>query len=113
MINMKDLIKKQGDMIRRESGMKLVTEKKELDFNTKAKLKYMTQRNNHTEARMLLSKSMGAKKFVKFYKAMSELNDVFGGYGPELSKLNQKMEKELYKEIKKSFLNSAEVIGLL
>ena len=33
------------------------------------------------------------KKLTKFYKAMKELNDVFGGYGPELSKLNQKMEK--------------------
>ena len=46
----------------------LLTEKKELDFNTKAKVRAMTQRNNHTEARMLLSKSMGAKKFVKFYQ---------------------------------------------
>ena len=44
---------------------------------------------------------------------MYELNDVFGGYGPELSKLNQKMEKELYKAIKKYYSNSAEVIGLL
>ena len=91
----------------------LLTEKKELDFNTKAKLKYMTQRNNHTEARMLLSKSMGAKKFVKFYKAMSELNDVFGGYGPELNKLNQKMEKELYKELNRTYSNAKEIIGSL
>jgi len=30
MINMKDLIKQQGDMIRKESGMNLVTEKKKL-----------------------------------------------------------------------------------
>ena len=44
---------------------------------------------------------------------MMELRDVFGGYGPELSKLNQKMEKELYKQIKKKYANSAEVIGLL
>ena len=41
------------------------------------------------------------------------IRDRFGGYGPELSKLNQKMEKELYKAIKKTYLNSAEVIGLL
>ena len=56
---------------------------------------------------------MGNKKLEKFYKAMSELNDVFGGYGPELSKLNQKMEKQLYKDIKKQFSNAKEIIGAL
>ena len=44
---------------------------------------------------------------------MKDLNDVFGGYGPELNKLNQKMEKELYKDIKRKYANSAEIIGLL
>ena len=72
-----------------------------------------TQANNHTENRIVLSRNMKNKKLEKFYKAMKDLNDVFGGYGPELSKLNQKMEKELYTAIKKSYLNSAEVIGLL
>ena len=33
MINMKDLIKNQTNIIRKNSGMKLVTEKKELDQN--------------------------------------------------------------------------------
>ena len=44
---------------------------------------------------------------------MKDLNDIFGGDGPEQSKLKQKMEKELYKDIKKKYANSAEVIGLL
>ena len=56
---------------------------------------------------------MGNKKLVKIYNAMNDLNDVFGGYGGELSKLNQKMEKVLYQDIKKKFANSAEIIGLL
>ena len=77
------------------------------------KIHKFTQRNNHTEARIFLSTMMGNKKLVKFYNAMNDLNDVFGGYGSELSKLNQKMEKELYKDIKKKYANSAEVIGLL
>ena len=55
---------------------------------------------------------MGNKKLEKFYLAMAQLNDVFGGYPPELSKLNQKMEKQLYKSIKKSFANAEEIIGL-
>ena len=44
---------------------------------------------------------------------MSELNDVFGGYGPELNKLNQKMEKELYKELNRTYSNAKEIIGSL
>ena len=91
----------------------ILTEKKKFHQVYLDKLHSLTQRNNHTDARVFLSVMMGNKKLEKFYKAMSELNDVFGGYGPELSKLNQKMEKELYKAIKKTYLNSAEVIGLL
>ena len=91
----------------------ILTEKKKMQTVYLTKLHQLTQRNNHTDARVFLSVMMGNKKLEKFYKAMSELNDVFGGYGPELSKLNQKMEKELYKSIKKYYLNSAEVIGLL
>ena len=91
----------------------ILTEKKKMQQVYLDKLHQLTQRNNHTDARVFLSIMMGNKKLEKFYKAMHELNDVFGGYGPELSKLNQKMEKELYKSIKKYYLNSAEVIGLL
>ena len=91
----------------------ILTEKKKFQQVYLDKLHSLTQRNNHTDARVFLSVMMGNKKLEKFYKAMSELNDVFGGYGPELSKLNQKMEKELYKQIKKKYTNSAEVIGLL
>ena len=89
-----------------------LTERK-LDSKYVQKIAKYTDRNNHTQARIFLSHMMRNKKLLKFYNAMKELNDVFGGYGPELSKLNQKMEKELYKAIKKYYLNSAEVIGLL
>ena len=91
----------------------ILTEAKKLDQKYLDKLHLLTQNNNHTEARIYLSMMLQNKKLRKFYTAMMELRDVFGGYGPELSKLNQKMEKELYKSIKKYYLNSAEVIGLL
>ena len=91
----------------------ILLEKKKLDKRFLDDIHKMTQRNNHTLARFQLAKYMGNNKLSKFYAAMEQLNDVFGGYGPELSKLNQKMEKELYKAIKKTYLNSAEVIGLL
>ena len=90
-----------------------LNEKKKLDQRFLDDIHKMTQKNNHTLARFQLAKYMGNNKLSKFYAAMEQLNDVFGGYGPELSKLNQKMEKELYKAIKKTYLNSAEVIGLL
>ena len=91
----------------------ILLEKKKFDQKYLNQVHKATQSNNHTEARIFLSHMMGEKKLLKFYNAMNELNDVFGGYPPELIKLNQKMEKELYKAIQKSYLNSAEVIGLL
>ena len=82
----------------------ILTEKKKFQQVYLDKLHSLTQRNNHTDARVFLSVMMGNKKLEKFYKAMSELNDVFGGYGPELSKLNQKMEKEeLYQQFYKLY----------
>ncbi len=89
-----------------------MTERK-LDSKYVQKIAKYTDRNNHTQARIFLSHMMRDKKLTKFYKAMKELNDVFGGYGSELSKLNQKMEKELYRQIKKQFKNAKEIIGAL
>ena len=90
-----------------------LTEKKKLDQRFLDDIHKMTQRNNHTLARFQLTKYMGNDKLSLFYSSMENLNKVFGGYGPELSKLNQKMEKELYKAIKKSYANAEEIIGLL
>ena len=93
MIKLKDILNEKQQL----------NEKKKLDQRFLDDIHKMTQRNNHTLARFQLSKYMGNKKLSKFYAAMEQLNDVFGGYGPELSKLNQKMEKELYKDIKRKF----------
>ena len=94
----------------------ILTEAKKLDQTHLDKIHRMTQRNDHLGARTHLSYYLegGNKgKFFKYYDAASQINDVFGHTPPELSKLNQKMEKEFYKAIKKKFANSAEVIGLL
>ena len=69
----------------------LLTEKKKLDQRFLDDIHKMTQRNNHTLARFQLAKYMGNDKLSLFYSSMENLNKVFGGYGPELSKLNQKM----------------------
>ena len=91
----------------------ILTEAKKLDQKYLNQVHKYTQSNNHTQARIFLTHMMREKKLLKFYNAMKELNDVFGGYGPELSKLNQKMEKELYKAIQKQFSNAKEIIGAL
>ena len=91
----------------------ILTEGKDLDSKVIKTVDKYTQMNRHTDARIILSKALKNKRLIQFYDAMYELNDVFGGYGPELSKLNQKMEKELYKDIKRKFGNAKEIIGAL
>ena len=93
----------------------ILLEKKELDSTHIEKISKMTDRNDHLGARTYLSYLLGGTKgkLRQYYDAASQINVVFGHTPPELSKLNQKMEKELYKAIKKAYLNSAEVIGLL
>ena len=99
------LTKQRLKEIIKEEIQKL-NEKKELDSKTIQAVAKMTQSNNHTLARFQLAKYMGNNRLSKFYTAMEQLNDVFGGYGPELNKLNQKMEKVLYKELKRTFANA-------
>ena len=91
----------------------ILTEKKKFDQKYLNQVHKYTQSNNHTQARIFLTHMMKEKKLLKFYNAMRELNDVFGGYGPELSKLNQKMEKQLYQHLKHQFSNAKEIIGVL
>ena len=93
----------------------ILLEKRELDPKYVKELSKMTDRNNHLGARTYLSYFLGGSKskMRQYWDAASQINVVFGHTPPELSKLNQKMEKELYKQIKKKYANSAEVIGLL
>ena len=91
----------------------ILLEKKEFKKPFLDKIKWMTSRNDHTEARIYLSIMLQNKKLRKFYTAMMELRDVFGGYGPELSKLNQKMEKELYRQLYKKYSNYDEIYDAL
>ena len=116
MINMKDLIKKQTNMIRKESGMKLVTEKKDLDSKHIEKVSKMTDRNNHLGARTHLSYYLeggNRGKFFRYWDAASQINDVLGGTPSQLSRLNQKIEKDFYRALKNKFGNADEIIGAL
>ena len=90
-----------------------LNEKKKMGDKQLMNIKHMTDRNQHTENRRKLSSLMGNDKLAQFYKAMATLNLVFNGTNAEMNKLNQKMEKELYKQIRKSYANAEEIIGLL
>ena len=93
----------------------ILLEKKELDSKHIEKISKMTDRNDHLGARTYLSYLLGGTKgkLRQYYDAASQINVVFGHTPPELSKLNQKMEKQLYKDIKKQFSNAKEIIGVL
>ena len=126
MKKLKDLLK-ESYVWERKFGEKLPTlasiqkkknegklnEKRELPSNGLQKISKLTDRNNHTEARRLLSSWMGDHRLSSFYEAMGTLNKVFQGYPSELQKLMKKMEKQLYKSIKRSYANAEEIIGLL
>ena len=91
----------------------ILLEKKEFKKPFLDKIKWMTDRNDHTEARIYLSMMLQNKKLVKFYKAMSDLRDVFGGYDGHLNKVNQKMEKELYRQLYRKYSNYDEIYDAL
>ena len=91
----------------------ILLEKKDLHPRVIKDVAKMTQRNNHTEARGVLSHAMGNKKLVKFYKAMAELNDVFGGFPGPASKLNEMMEQQLYKQMYRKWSNYEEIYNVL
>jgi hypothetical protein len=91
----------------------ILLEKKELGPKFIQNIKSLTNRNNHTEARIELAKAVGDKRLLLFYESMLNLNKVFQGYPGELQKLMKKMENQLYKSIKRSYANAEEIIGLL
>ena len=111
MINMKDLIKKQGDMIRKESGMKLVTEKKELNKNQIQAVGVLTQRNNHNTARAMIAKDLlGNNQLYTAYMRIDDLADFFGSLPKELATLRTKMDKKyLEKGLKAKYENWQEL----
>ena len=90
-----------------------LNEKKELEQSFIDDIADDTDHNNHNEARIKISKKLGNKRFLKFYEAMEILNGVFNGDGPEQSKLKQKMEKELYKDMSRTWSNYDDIHGAL
>jgi len=91
----------------------ILLEKKELNPRFIKDIAKMTDKNQHTLARFQLAKYLGNDKLSLYYSSVENINKVFGHTPPELSKLNQKMEKVLYKDIQRKFGNAKEIIGAL
>ena len=91
----------------------ILLEKKDLDASLVKHIGILTNRNAHTEARMEICKWMKWKQGIKFYNAMMDINDVFGGYNTAASKLNEMMEGQLYKQMYRTWSNYDEIYGKL
>jgi hypothetical protein len=81
----------------------LITEKKELGGALINKIERLTDSNNHNMARRVLAMAMGNKKLASVYGSMEEINVALGHLPPELSKLRNKLDKDLFKQAKKTY----------
>ena len=90
----------------------ILTEKKELGGAKIYQIDQATDRNNHNEARRLLAVAMGNKKLAKVYTAIEDLNMALGHLPPELSKLRMKMDKDLFKQAKKTYSEYEQINGV-
>ena len=81
----------------------LITEKKELGGAAINVIDRLTDRNNHNIARQQLAWRMKNKKLEKSYEAIEALNMALGNLPSELSKLRNKLDKELFAQAKKMY----------
>ena len=82
----------------------ILVEKKEFQGALIKKISMATNRNNHNEARRLLAVAMGNKKLAKAYVAIEDLNMALGHLPPELSKLRNKLDGELFNQARKMYM---------
>ena len=90
----------------------ILTEKKELGGAAINVIDRLTDRNNHTLARQQLAWKMKNKKLEKAYAAIESLNTALGHLPPELSKLRNKLDKELFAQAKKTYSDYDAIQGV-
>tara|TARA_B100001996_G_scaffold135355_1_gene103043 strand:+ start:210 stop:524 length:315 start_codon:yes stop_codon:yes gene_type:complete len=95
-IKLKDLYPNQASFL---------MEKKELGSAYIEKIRLLTQRNNHTTARLELAKQMKNKMFIDIYEGMIKIQDAYGSFPMDLGKFRQKMDNQLFKAAKQYFSN--------
>ena len=121
MINMKDLIKKQTNLIRKESGMNLVKEYKMLTklksgkFELKPDFEKRVSRESSLESRASLAyygyTEAGNKDFEKLAKIYSKCLQLMEliGLTSELKKLISSYEKDFYRQLVRTYAEYDEI----
>ena len=104
MIKLKDLYPNQASFL---------MEKKELGSAYIEKIRMLTQRNNHTMARLELAKLVGSKQHIKFYQGIMDIQDVVGSLPRGLSMVRNDMEKPFMNLLKKAYSNFDIIYGVL
>ena len=88
----------------------ILSEKKDLHQVHIDKIAALTDRNNHTKARMFLAQMIGDKKLVSMYGHIFELSL----YLRDMSKLNvarDRLDKELFRQAERKFSNFKDING--
>ena len=88
----------------------ILSEKKELNKVHIDKIAALTDRNNHTKARMFLAQMIGDKKLVSMYGHIFELSL----YLRDMSKLRDardRLDKELFRQAERKFSNFKDIDG--
>ena len=86
----------------------ILTEKKDLHQVHIDKIAALTDRNNHTKARMFLAQMIGDKKLVSMYGHIFELSL----YLRDMSKLRDardRLDKELFRQAERKFSNFKDI----
>ena len=86
----------------------ILSEKKDLHQVHIDKIAALTDRNNHTKARMFLAQMIGDKKLVSMYGHIFELSL----YLRDMSKLNvarDRLDKELFRQAERKFSNFKDI----
>jgi len=122
MKKLKDLLK-ESYVWERKFGEKLPTlasiqekkklqEGKDLDQKIIAKIAKLTDRNNHTEARIVLAKTIGssARKITNAYESIRTIQD-FLGRGNEVMHARAALDKILFQKVKRVYSNYKEIEG--
>ncbi len=95
MIKLKDLYPNQASFL---------MEKKELGSAYIEKIRMLTQRNNHNEARLELAKQMKLKNLVKSYEALLVLQDNLRDMN-DLMGARRRLDKALFSQAKSVYSN--------
>ena len=122
MIILKEIIKESKFAFDRKFGEPLPTfkgvmekhqtliEKSELGGALINKIEQLTDRNNHTEARLTLAKAVGDKKLVQAYEGIDTVHTYLRDMN-DLSKARDRLDRKLFAQAKKTFSDYSIIMG--